>query len=275
MSVLYSGRNGSERWLIMYNNDGKFIICGNTQYPANILDKLFSNDTLEIYTIHNRFIPKQNNFILLSKDQELIKTCNSHYPDVTIVYADASDDDILINNGIKTAKAIVISYDDDRENLLITLSTRQLNPFIKIIVTCSMFETMRPKLLRAGANSVISPSTISGNKLASQLVRPTTTEFLESFLQRDDNHFCAQEIFISHADKNSGVTIEHSEYARMNLLILAISRDDIEEITYNPPNDYILKDGDILLVLGIQENFQKLSPYTQYHLKDLDMDTSN
>ena len=258
----------------MYRDNGEIIICGDTIHPGNILTKLFDSNYPEIFTIHNRFTPHQKNFRLICSDNNLIKSCHSNYPDIKTVYTEAIDDEILLKNGIKSAMAIIISYEDDRENLLITLSTRQLNPHIKIIVTCSMIERMRPKLLRAGANSIISPSTISGTKMAAQLIRPTTTEFIDSFMQRDDNHFSAQEIYITATDQNNGTTIIDSEYARADLLILAISRDNTEKILYNPPSNYILHEGDILLVLGTITNFQKLSPYTQYHLKDYDIDNS-
>ena len=256
----------------MYKNNGEIIVCGDTIHPENIMTKLFSGNYTEIFTIHDRFTPQQKNFIFISDDTNAIKTCDSNYPGVKTVYAETIDDQILLENGIKSAMAIIISYEDDRENLLITLSTRQLNPYIKIIVTCSMIETMRPKLLLAGANSIISPSIISSNKMAAQLIRPTTTEFIDSFLHRDDNHFSAQEIYITATDQNNDVAIIDSEYAKANLLILAISRDNTEKILYNPPSNYLLHEGDILLVLGTIPNFQKLSPYTQYHLKDYDID---
>ncbi len=256
----------------MYNNTGKIIICGNTKYPLYLMQQLFNTGDEGVLTIRKRIFPKQKDFILISDDQELTKNASSSFSGITIINADASDDEVLIEQGINSAEAIVISYNDDRENLLITLSTRQLNSDIKIIVTCSMIETMRPKLLKAGADSVVSPSTISGNKMAAQLVRPNTTEFLEAFLHSESNNFSAQEIYISSADQNLGMTIIDSEYAHASLLILAISRDDTDEILYNPPSSYKLQKGDVLLVLGTIPNFQKLSPYTQYHLKDLDID---
>ncbi len=256
----------------MYKTNGKTIICGNTKYPLYLMQQLFNTGEEGVLTIRKRVFPKQKDFILITDEQELIKTCSNSFSGITVINAEASDDEVLIEQGIENADAIVISYGDDRENLLITLSTRQLNPSIKIIVTCSMIETMRPKLLRAGADSVISPSTISGNKMAAQLVRPSTTAFLEEFLHSENNNFSAQEIYISKADQNLGLTIINSEYARASLLILAISRDDTDEILYNPPSSYKLQKGDVLLVLGTIPNFQKLSPYTQYHLKDLEID---
>ncbi len=258
----------------MYNRSKKVIICGDTLHPLNVLDTLFSKDSQEIYTIHERFVPKQTNFLVISKDPELIKNCNNKYTKITTVFDDASDDEVLITSGIKSAHAIVVSYSDDRENLLVILSIRQLNPHVKIIVTCSTVETMRPKLIRAGANSIVSPSTIDGAKMGSMLIRPHTIELLESFLRRDDNQFSAQEIYITDSDKNKGCTIKNSEYAEADLLIIAISRDDSDDIIYNPPSTRIINEGDVLLVLGTIPNFHKLSPYTQYHLKDIEIDNT-
>ena len=258
----------------MGNRSRKIIICGDTRHPLSILDTLFDKGSQEVYTIHEKFIPKQTNFLVISKDMDLIKSCNNKFTEILTVFDDASDDEVLITNGIKSAHAIVVSYSDDRENLLVILSIRQLNPRIKIIATCSTVETMRPKLIRAGANSVISPSTIDGSKMASMLIRPHTIELLESFLRRDDNQFSAQEIYITNSDQNRGCTIKDSEYAKVDLLIIAISRDDSDDIIYNPVSTRIIKEGDILLVLGTIPNFHKLSPYTQYHLKDIEIDNT-
>lgn len=244
----------------------RIIICGDTQHPLNILEMIFNENNRITYSHHYSASPVQEKYSLISDNSELLNSCSERYPNIVVDSKDASDDEVLIEHGIKTAKAIVVSYNDDRENLLITLSARQLNPTIRIVVTCSMIETMRPKLLRAGATSVISRSNISGLRMASQLIRPNATEFLDLFFQSAENDFSAEEIIITDEDNNNGVTIIDSEYAKNNLLIVAIFRDDEDSILYNPPETYKLIFGDILLVLGARDDFDALSPHTKYHL---------
>ena len=85
--------------------------------------------------------------------------------DVLHLHGSASDDDLLVAAGIKRARAIVACVDSDAENIFITLSARELAPDVEIIARASQ-ESSERKLLRAGANDVISPYKASGEAMA-------------------------------------------------------------------------------------------------------------
>jgi voltage-gated potassium channel len=72
---------------------------------------------------------------------------------------------LLIEAGIKNARAVIACVDSDAENIFITLSARELNPDIEIIARASQ-ESSERKLLRAGASDVISPYKASGRAMA-------------------------------------------------------------------------------------------------------------
>jgi voltage-gated potassium channel len=76
-----------------------------------------------------------------------------------------SDDDTLIKAGIEHARAVIACVDSDAENIFITLTARGLRPDVEIVARASE-EKSEMKLLRAGANDVISPYKSSGHAMA-------------------------------------------------------------------------------------------------------------
>ena len=84
---------------------------------------------------------------------------------VLFIHGSASDDAILREAGIGTARAVIACVDSDAENIFITLSARELAPDIEIIARASQ-ESSERKLLRAGASDVISPYKASGRAMA-------------------------------------------------------------------------------------------------------------
>lgn len=248
----------------MLERSDHIVICGNSNLPLNILNEIFREKPVTAFNLRTIRPPQSYNYVVISDDKEIVKSCHENFPKVESVLADATDDDVLAQYSMDTAHAVIISYADDRENLLITFSVRQLNPDIFILVTSSEIETMQPKLIRAGANSVISSSNIGGMRMAATLIRPVATEFLDKFLFNQDNDYTVEELIITEADPNKNKKISESEYAANNLLIIAISRDDTHKINYNPSSRYHLKKSDIILVLGHTTDFKKLSFLTHY-----------
>jgi len=81
------------------------------------------------------------------------------------IHGSASDDDLLLKAGIERARAIIACVDSDAENIFITLSARELAPNVEIVARASQ-EASEHKLLRAGADDVISPYKASGRAMA-------------------------------------------------------------------------------------------------------------
>jgi voltage-gated potassium channel len=77
----------------------------------------------------------------------------------------ASDDDVLCEAGVMRARAVIACVDSDAENIFVTITARALRPDIEIVARAAEEPTER-KLIRAGANDVISPYKASGDAMA-------------------------------------------------------------------------------------------------------------
>lgn len=81
-----------------------------------------------------------------------------------IIHGRASDDDVLRQAGIMRAGGLIACVDDDAENVFITLSARELREDISIVARASEEDSER-KMLRAGADRVVSPYKESGSEM--------------------------------------------------------------------------------------------------------------
>jgi voltage-gated potassium channel len=98
--------------------------------------------------------------------------------DVPVLEGDATSDEVLLLAGIERAKGLISALHDDPQNVFVTLSARQLNPKLQIVSRASE-EGTESKLLRAGADRVISPFEIAGRRMAATVLRPHVLSFLD------------------------------------------------------------------------------------------------
>jgi voltage-gated potassium channel len=77
----------------------------------------------------------------------------------------ASDDEVLRQAGVMRARAVIACVDSDAENIFVTITARALRPDIEIVARASE-ERTEQKLIRAGANDVVSPYKASGDTMA-------------------------------------------------------------------------------------------------------------
>jgi voltage-gated potassium channel len=90
---------------------------------------------------------------------------------VVYIEGQASDDEVLIQAGIARAAAVIACVDSDAENIFIALSARELNGTIRVIARAAA-DDAEHKLIRAGANEVISPYKMTGTEMARLALSP-------------------------------------------------------------------------------------------------------
>jgi voltage-gated potassium channel len=120
-------------------------------------------------------------FVVVDNNPEIIQKIQ----DEGFVYCkgDATQDKILIDAGIKRAKGIVCVLPTDAENLYVILTAKELNQEIYIL-SRSEEEESEHRLVRAGADRVISPYTLGGSRMAMAILRPAMLDFIEITTQR-------------------------------------------------------------------------------------------
>jgi len=167
---------------------------------------------------------------------------------------DCTDDEFLLKLGVERAEGLFITTGDDNVGLMICLSARQLNPKLRIIARCTDQRNMK-KFTSVGANTMISPAFIGGMRIASEMVRPTVTTFLDKMLRGDNPTLRIEEIGFSenYVGKNL-LEIPIQNYK--NTLVLAVREGN--DWIYNPPRHHQIKDDTVLIVMTSPEDRIKL-----------------
>lgn len=109
---------------------------------------------------------------------------------------DVTDDEDLVAAGIERAAGLVSVVTEDTQNVFIVLTARGLNPKLNIVTRAATEENIK-KLVRAGANKVVSPYFVGGHWIAQAVMRPTVLDFLETIVQNREMDLRLEEARVS------------------------------------------------------------------------------
>ncbi len=178
--------------------------------------------------------------------------------EVPYILDDATNEEVLIEAGIERAKGLVSLVSSDADNLFITMTARGLNPNLFILVRADE-ESTEKKLLRAGANRVVLPYLIGGQKMAQTIIRPTVTDFLELAIHDKNMDLKMEELAVGENSKLNGLTLVDSGIRQeMDIIIVATRKSD-GEMNFNPSSQTLIESGDTLIAMGRTVDLDRLS----------------
>ena len=174
------------------------------------------------------------------------------------IVGDATSEEILIEAHIERAKGLVSVVASDADNVFITMSARGLNPELFILARAEEEHTEK-KLIRAGANKVVMPYLIGGQKMAHILAKPVVADFLEFTVHNRKIGLEMGEVAVNDKSILNGVTlIESGIRQKMDVIIVAIRKKE-GDMRFNPSSQTRIEAGDILIALGKSEEISKLA----------------
>ncbi len=169
--------------------------------------------------------------------------------DSLILEGDATQDEVLKDAGIERAKGLISVLPTDAENLFVVLSARGLNPGLLIVARAGE-EGSEQKLLRAGADRVISPYHIGGLRIAHTVLKPAVVDFIEFATKSGNIDLQMEEITINEGSGLIGFSLDECGIGRdLGIIIVAIRRST-GEMKFNPTFRSTIKSGDTLIALG-------------------------
>jgi voltage-gated potassium channel len=166
---------------------------------------------------------------------------------VRFIESYAADDEVLLGAGIERARAIIACVDSDADNIFIALTARELRPDILIVARASA-EDSEKKLLRAGADRVISPYKTSGTEMARVALHPQVGGAVQVADYR------LEEIDVPASCEGVGKTVEQ---VRGESVIVAVRRTD-GRLEPQPSPDSTIEAGDMLVAIGEPSALERL-----------------
>ncbi|RMG71048.1 MAG: potassium channel protein [Nitrospirae bacterium] len=173
------------------------------------------------------------------------------------IFGDATKDDILKKAGIDRAKGLISVLSTDAQNLFVVLSARELNSDLLIVARAGE-EGSEQKLLRAGADRVVSPYHIGGLRIAHTVLKPAVVDFLEFATKSGNIELQMEEIDVDDGSELCDKTIHESGVGRnLGVIIVAIKRKE-GEMKFNPVHNTKIHAGDTLIAIGEVQKLKEL-----------------
>lgn len=218
-----------------------YILCGYSLVGENVAEE---------------FEKSKTPFVVVESNPERLKDCldRGYY----CIEGDASSKDVLYMAGVDRARGLVAAFDSDADNVFVVLTARVLNKNL-IIVAQSVFDESREKLLHAGANRVVSPSSIGGKRMAAMLLRPLVSEYIDVVSLGDEIEFRLEGLEITKDSSVRGKTIGEADIReRTGAVILAVKKKT-GDFNTAPTSKTVLEESDELVVLGTQDQLEAVN----------------
>jgi len=137
----------------------------------------------------------------------------------------------------------------DADNLYIILAAKDLNPDLTVFARACEPQAER-RLLKAGANHVISPHREGGKRIARMILNPSVTDFVEMATARENLQLQMEEFVVNPGSPLAGKSLHESGLLKKHrILVVAIKGTD-GTMSFNPEGSTKIAAGDSLIVLG-------------------------
>lgn len=218
-----------------------FIICGFGRMGRIIADE---------------FARQSVPFVVIEKDGARVsEALDAGY---LAVEADASSEVVLGRVRIAHARGLIAAVSTDAENVYAVLTARLLGPDLFIIGRAETADA-KSKLLKAGANRVISPYHIGGLQLAQTALRPAVVDFVQLATTSENLDLNMEQVRIADGAELAGRSlVESGLRQRFGVVVVAIQRAD-GHMEFNPAPEASMQPGDHLVVLGRTDNLRGLA----------------
>jgi len=222
-----------------------FIVCGLGETGRHVVD--------ELEKTHSPYVVVESSNEVVTR---LIDSERELYHDMLYIVGDATDEKVLVDAGLDVAAGIISVLPSDKDNLVITVVVRQRNHSIRIVCRCTEL-SFSERMLKAGANSTVSPNRIGGLRMASEVLRPSVVGFLDLMLQEKSRTLRIEEIAVGESSSWVGTMFSDLKLnERYNLLPLAIKGTGAREqqLIVNPPATTRLASGSVVILLGATDD---------------------
>jgi len=226
---------------------GHVIVCGLGRVGQHTFAELHSSNVLVVG---------------IDRDPMRVETLlNARGPHILFMVGDAADEEVLNGLGVARARTLVAALADDRDNFLLCVTARQLNPDIRLMVRlvdpahAAMFDDL-------AADSVVYPPALSGVRLANELLRPQLTAFTDRLLSAGAHLRTLCEVEVPARSSAVGADIAQLDLdSSSGALLLGVRRAGASPdsaFPFGPTWDSPLEAGDTLVVLADRAQLGRL-----------------
>jgi voltage-gated potassium channel len=193
-------------------------------------------------------------FVVIDRNEQRVERATQM--GMLAIHADSTRDETLREAGVAQARGFIAALATDADNVFVILSAKTLNPGITVVTRASE-EDAEEKLRRAGANTVFSPYSIAGHRLAQALIRPHVVQLLDFASKATGLDVTMEQLRVSPDARFASRKLSDLVPRESRVIVLAIGNGE-GKMTFNPSADADVLRGDIMIVMGDQSNLRAL-----------------
>ena len=187
--------------------------------------------------------------IAVDKNRDVVQRIKDY--STKAVLADASDKEVLESIGVAADDIVVISFGEDLSaSTLLTLHLKELK--VKTIIVKVPNEDYKRILLKVGASEAIIPEREMANKVARSIISPNVLEYLPISEEYTIVELAPPTAFIGKSLADLDLRKKY------NLQVIAIRDVLTNKMQLVPRASSVLKDSDVLVIIGREEDIRKV-----------------
>ena len=187
--------------------------------------------------------------IAVDKNKDLVQKIRDF--STKAVLADATEKEVMEAIGFEEDDVVIVSFGEDlAASTILTLHLKEMK--IKTIIVKAPNEDHKRILEKVGATEVVIPEREMAAKIARSLISPNVMEYIPLTREYTICEIAPPASFI-------GKSIAEIQLRKRYNIGLLASRDVLtDQISMIPGGDFVVKDSDILVVIGKEKDIQDL-----------------
>jgi voltage-gated potassium channel len=189
---------------------------------------------------------RRNNTRLVVIDSDSRAMSRANEDGHTAVQGDCTEDHTLRAASIDSARGLIAALDTDAANVYLILMAREIQPELRILARSERSGT-RQRLLRAGADRVITPADLAAHQLCHLMLKPLVSEFVSAATGEGEYDFAEMEV-AQHTHLQDKTLGDLDLPGRAEAIVISVVTEGGRH-EFNPRADRILKSGDTLVLV--------------------------
>ncbi|CAE21804.1 putative potassium channel, VIC family [Prochlorococcus marinus str. MIT 9313] len=190
--------------------------------------------------------------LAVDRSERSIEELRQLEPSIEARVVDCTDEESMREAGVLEMGTVVVGISEPIEASITTTLIAKDSEGSKVqqVIARATSDLHEKMLKRVGADRVVFPSRMQGERLGLELVRPNLMERLEL-----DDQTCIEEIkvpdlFVGHSLRDLNL--------RKNYLVNVLAAGPTKGLHVNPPATYVLEKEHVLVVMGLVDDLKKL-----------------
>jgi trk system potassium uptake protein TrkA len=187
--------------------------------------------------------------IAIDKNKDIIQKIKDF--STKAILADGTDKEAIESIGIQGDDIVIVSFGEDlAASTLITLHLKELK--VKTIIVKAPNEDHKRVLEKVGATQVIIPEREMADKVAKGIISPNVLDYIPL---SDD--YTISEIVPPASFMGKTIAELHLR-TKYHVEVIAVREMLPDRVTMVPRADFVIKDSDVLVVIGKEEDIKKI-----------------